>query len=115
MIRDVFEKRFGRVAEIFLATTNKFGFVTFESGSSAQAALAAKGIDIEGKHVVIKDADPERSGGRRGRSRSRSRSRSPPRGYGALPGYPGYPGYYGGYPGYPPPGYGYPPAYGAPP
>lgn len=134
-LHETFEKKFGRISELFLATSKKFGFITFEAASSAQAALALANMDFEGKGIIIKDADPQGSGGGgggggggrargRGRGRSRSRSRSPPRGsYGAPPpGYPGYPPAYGypppayGYPGYPPPAYGYPPpAYGYPP
>jgi RNA recognition motif-containing protein len=118
-LREKFEQRFGRITEVFLAATNKFGFITFESGSAARDALNAKTIDVDGKTVIIKEADPMQKGGSR-RSPSRSRSRSPPRGQAPPPGYPGYG--YPGYPGYPgyayPPGYGYPgypPAYGYPP
>lgn len=131
VLREAFDRRFGRVKDVYLAGGKKFGFVTFEAVADAKAALESGGIEIDGVKVVIKSADPVKDGGSRG-SRS-GRDTSPPRdsssSYGAYPygygyygmplGYP-QPGYYG-YPapayGYPPPGYSYPPpAYGyAPP
>mmetsp|Transcript_78951 Transcript_78951/g.218472 ORF Transcript_78951/g.218472 Transcript_78951/m.218472 type:complete len:436 (+) Transcript_78951:108-1415(+) len=135
MLRSRFSERFGPVADVFLANGKKFGFVTFEHSSAAKAGLDAGTVDVDGVTVVIKSADPMRSGGRD----RNDRDHSPPPGgtaavYGAypygygyaygLPPYGGYsapPGYYSGYPppgygapgpGYAPPGY-YPSAYGA--
>jgi len=114
MLKGRFSERFGQVSDVFLANGKKFGFVTFEQAVSASAALGAGHIDVDGVSVVIKSADPVKSGGRdRG-----ERDRSPPPAGGAAAAYGAYP--YGAYgcaygapqfPGYPPPGYypGYPP------
>lgn len=125
MLRDVFCRKFGKVADVFLANGKKFGFVTFETGQSAKAALDASSTDVDGVTVVIKSADPmkDSAGGVRGGSRGRDsppREALPPGAYGAYP-YGSY-GCYGAppaayttaayYGAYPPPGYAAAPAYG---
>ncbi|CAK0794399.1 unnamed protein product, partial [Prorocentrum cordatum] len=121
-LREKFTQRFGKVAEVFMASGKKFGFVTFDSSRSASAAMSAGMCDVNGVQVVVKSAAPMKSDGddhkggsrrddRRDRrdDRDRDRRRDDPYGYPPPSGY-GYPppgGYGYGEP--PPPGYGYPP------
>jgi len=122
LLQSRFTERFGKVSDVFLASGKKFGFVTFDTIQTARDALDAGTLDIDGITIVIKAADPMRSGssGKDGRERDGS----PPPGGGSTSAYPygyGYAAYgsygYGAPPSrysYPPPGYydSYPPPMG---
>lgn len=113
LLQSRFTERFGKVSDVFLANGKKFGFVTFDTVQTARDALDAGNLDIEGITIVIKAADPMRSGGS-GKD-GRERDGSPPPGGGSTSAYPygyGYAAYgaygYGAPPShysYPPPGY----------
>merc|ERR1719356_41780 len=73
-LRETF-KRFGKVAEVFMATGKKFGFVTFDSNRSARAAMSAGTADVNGTQVVIKSAAPMKSDDKGGDQRDDRRDR----------------------------------------
>jgi len=68
LLRDAFSRKFGRVVDVFLANTKRFGFVTFETGSAATAALDAKSLEVDGVTVVTKSATPMKPHGSSDRS-----------------------------------------------